>query len=108
MHAVRTPTTNYKETAARAPANNPLPDAQPRPSPTPTTIMIISSDFRAKLRNGYKSDPAWARIIQTLDENLELDAEDQTGLPFKKHDSLLWETTSGAPERLRMPNLCKI
>lgn len=40
-------------------------------------MISISPEFRAKLRNEYKNDPVWVRIIQTLDDNLKLDTEDQ-------------------------------
>ena len=72
------------------------------------SLVEMSPEFKARIVEGYKKDPAWIKIGNVLDVNIK--AEDSFALPFvREHDGLIWRRDYATgdhafePKRLCLP-----
>ena len=53
-------------------------------------LAEMSPEFKEKVTNGYKSEPKWRRIMDTIKQNDSLSSEDRALLPFVAADNIIW------------------
>ena len=73
-----------------------------RVSAHPVTLVQLSEDFKARLRQGYVDDPRWVRIRETLDNNQAL-GENAAELPYRIIRDLIYYQDPDQGRRLCIP-----